>query len=226
MKAAHCVDSVQNPSNISVYAGSIDVYDDVVRSVSEIHLHPYRVLDLSSNDLAKICLLSAVATSEEYPIARTSLLTAGWGDKWSTGPSSTTLRQVTIQAVGAQTTYCQNIINDPTVQLCAGIMPGGGKDSCQGDSGGPLMMFNSNQTWELVSVVSYGNRYTLPNHPSVNTRITSYLEWIKTIIPNTSIPSTTPTTSPWITTTTKAITPSSATQTAATKQTTTTVVDN
>ncbi|CAF0787824.1 unnamed protein product [Adineta steineri] len=195
MTAAHCVDTIRNPSDISVYAGSLDVYDGVLRSASEIHLHPSydkprhrndiallkldRALDLSSSNLAKICLPSAAATSGEYPVAGASLLTAGWGTKWSDGPTSTTLEQVTIQAVGAQTTYCQNIIKDPTVQLCAGTMPGGGKDTCQGDSGGPLMMFNSNQTWELIGVLSYGRGCGLPDYPGVYTRVTSYLEWVR-----------------------------------------------
>ncbi|CAF4132589.1 unnamed protein product, partial [Adineta steineri] len=193
-------------------------YYDEVRHRNDIALLKLdRALDLSSNDLAKICLPSAVATSEEYPIAGTSLLTAGWGTLYSNGPASPTLRQVTIQAVGAQTTYCQNIIKDPTVQLCAGIMPGGGKDSCQGDSGGPLMMFNSNKTWELVGVVSYGNYCALANYPGVYTRLTSYLEWINTTIPYTP-------TSPTTLTTTLPTTP--PTQTTATKQTTTTVFDN
>ncbi|CAF1059349.1 unnamed protein product [Adineta steineri] len=237
MTAAHCVESIRNPSDISVYAGSLDVYDGVARSASEIHLHPYydevrhrnditllkldRALDLSSNDLAKICLPSAVATSEEYPIAGTSLLAAGWGDKWSHGPSSTTLQQVTIQAVGAQTTYCQHIIEDPTVQFCAGTMPGSEKDTCQGDSGGPLMMFNSNQTWELVGIISYGRDCAVPNYPGVYTRVTSYLEWINTTIPYTP---TSPTTRTTTLTTTLPTTP--PTQTTATKQTTTTLFDN
>ncbi|CAF1382818.1 unnamed protein product [Adineta steineri] len=231
--AAHCVDFIRNPSDISVYAGSLHVFDGVVRSASEIHVHPYyddqrnrndiallkldRALDLSNDNLSKICLPSTVATSGEYPIAGTSLLAAGWGDKWSEGPSSTTLQQVTIQAVGAQTTYCQHIIEDPTVQLCAGTMPGSEKDTCQGDSGGPLMMFNANQTWELVGIISYGRDCAVPDYPGVYTRVTSYLEWINTTIPYTP-------TSPTTLTTTLPTT--SPTQTTATKQTTTTVFDN
>ena len=141
--AAHCVDHNFWPSDITVYAGSLTVGQGIQRGVSEFYSHPYydktrntfdiailkldRPLDLSSTDLAKICLPKAVSTSEEYPTAGTSLLTVGWGTLWSGGPISQTLQQVTVQAVRAQTTYCQNIIKNPTLQFCAGIMPDGGK---------------------------------------------------------------------------------------------------
>jgi hypothetical protein len=41
---------------------------------------------------------------------------------------SQTLQQVTIQAIAANSSYCQNVgLADPSEQFCAGVMPGGGK---------------------------------------------------------------------------------------------------
>ncbi|CAF4347585.1 unnamed protein product, partial [Adineta steineri] len=170
--AAHCLDHNLRPSDIKVHAGSLKVMEGTQRSVSQFYMHPSynkaehtndialikldRPLDLSNRDLAKICLPKIASTSEEYPVASTPLLTVGWGTLSSGGDISRTLQQVTVRAVGAETTYCQYVIKNPMLQLCAGIMPAGGKDTCQGDSGGPLMMFNSKQEWELVGVVSYG----------------------------------------------------------------------
>jgi secreted trypsin-like serine protease len=44
------------------------------------------------------------------------------------------------------------------------------------------MMFNSNQRWELIGVVSYGKGCAQPGLPGVYTRVSSYIEWINTII--------------------------------------------
>ncbi|CAF0902100.1 unnamed protein product [Adineta steineri] len=206
--AAHCLDHNLRPSDITVHAGSLTIMEGTQRSASQFYMHPSyntaqhtndialiqldRPLDLSNRDLAKICLPKIASTSEEYPVASTPLLTVGWGTLSSGGDISRTLQQVTVSAVGAQTTYCQSVIKDPMLQLCAGIMPGGGKDTCQGDSGGPLMMFNSKQEWELVGVVSYGKGCGLPRFPGVYTRVSSYLDWINQIIQYNS-PSTTTT---------------------------------
>ncbi|UJR18147.1 hypothetical protein I4U23_005047 [Adineta vaga] len=198
LSAAHCFKSNLLLSNLTIYAGSLKYRDGIKKTVSRVYLYPnYTItgfvndiallelttpLNLSDVNLAKICLTNITSTVGEYPPAGTSLLAAGWGTLSSGGPFPDTLQQVTIQAVGAQTSYCESIITDPIIQLCAGTMPHGGKDTCQGDSGGPLIMFNSNQQWELVGVVSYGQGCALPKLPGVYTRASSYIKWINTII--------------------------------------------
>ena len=48
--------------------------------------------------------------------------------------------------------------------LCAGYATGG-RDACQGDSGGPLMLYDEDsQSWMLIGLVSFGNRYASRNY--------------------------------------------------------------
>ena len=141
--AAHCVDHDFSPLDITVYAGSLMVDEGITKRVSRFYSHPNydkvqhtndiallqlaSPLDLSNVNLAKICLPSDISTPGEYPPENTPLITAGWGRLSFSGPDSPKLQQVTIQAVGAETPYCQNITTNTTVELCAGIMPQGGK---------------------------------------------------------------------------------------------------
>ncbi|XP_049817693.1 chymotrypsinogen B-like [Aethina tumida] len=100
----------------------------------------------------------------------------GWGLTLFTGPKADTLQKVTLQVVN--NTYCQKSHNVevPPTEICT---YSSGKDTCTFDSGGPLAWFDShNRRWKLVGIPSsgIGCATTLP---SINTRVTSYLPWIR-----------------------------------------------
>lgn len=65
--------------------------------------------------------------------------------------------------------------------ICAGREEGG-VDSCQGDSGGPLMFKDENSRWNQVGIISFGFRCGSPHFPGVYTRISNYINWIKTVV--------------------------------------------
>lgn len=71
---------------------------------------------------------------------------------------------------------CQGI--DARLQVCAG---GEGTSTCQGDSGGPLSCFD-NGVWVLEGITSFGNVHCFPHHPSVYTRVSSFVDWIDSTI--------------------------------------------
>ncbi|KAJ0169517.1 hypothetical protein K1T71_015104 [Dendrolimus kikuchii] len=68
-------------------------------------------------------------------------------------------------------------------QLCAGDLDGG-HDTCYGDSGGPIQVESRNNkcNYYLVGVTSVGKGCGEKDHPSIYTRVSSYLDWIEGIV--------------------------------------------
>jgi secreted trypsin-like serine protease len=61
-------------------------------------------------------------------------------------------------------------------------------DTCQGDSGGPIMQFsNKQQRWILTGIISYGYQCALRDYVGVYTRVSVYIDWIKSITGNDGI---------------------------------------
>ena len=97
------------------------------------------------------------------------------------GPNSPVLNEVRLPGVSQQA--CGSVLRARGAvithrQLCAGGQPG--LDSCAGDSGGPLMApTRTGPPYSLVGVVSFGAiRCGEGGVPSVNTRVSEYLDWI------------------------------------------------
>uniref|UniRef100_W8B249 CLIP domain-containing serine protease n=1 Tax=Ceratitis capitata TaxID=7213 RepID=W8B249_CERCA len=67
-------------------------------------------------------------------------------------------------------------------QVCAGGEFA--KDTCAGDSGAPLMYFDRRYSrWVAYGVVSYGfTRCGMAGHPAVYTDISSYIDWIHSVV--------------------------------------------
>ena len=156
--------------------------------VESIILHPaYNNLTLD-NDLA---LLKLSSSPQITPIKVLSpftfqgdkdqiALALGWGNTSTTAeifPDS--LRQVSLSLVDNPT--CGSVMMGLTDEmLCAGAI---GKDTCQGDSGGPLIIFDTEaNTWRQAGITSWGGECAAPNNFGVYTRVSSYADYISTII--------------------------------------------
>ncbi|XP_034941240.1 proclotting enzyme isoform X2 [Chelonus insularis] len=200
LTAAHCTrDQRQRPfaaRQFTVRLGDIDLERDDEPSspetygVKAIHAHPkfsrvgfyndIAILELSrpvrkSPYVIPICLPQGRYRNEAFQGARPTVV--GWGTTYYGGKESTVQRQAVLPVWRNED--CNDAYFQPITGnfLCAGYSQGG-KDACQGDSGGPLML-RAEGKWMQIGIVSFGNKCGEPGYPGVYTRVTEYLDWIK-----------------------------------------------
>ncbi|XP_046810706.1 transmembrane protease serine 9 [Lucilia cuprina] len=114
--------------------------------------------------------------SGTIPYAGQRVETAGWGTTSFGGQQSSVLLKTTLDVISRN--ECQNIVrNLPFGAFCT-YTPG--RDTCQYDSGGAL--YARGERLYAVGIVSYGFACAT-NQPSVNTRISSHLKWIRNKTP-------------------------------------------
>ncbi|XP_053680908.1 venom serine protease-like [Anopheles nili] len=112
-------------------------------------------------------------TTESFDGSRVEA--TGWGDLDFGGPRAEALNKVQLTVVGNGECSRRVGLTVPYQQLCTFTS---NRDTCQADSGGPL--FYTNATTGLlynVGIVSYGYACAT-DRPSVNTRVTEFLDWI------------------------------------------------
>lgn len=97
---------------------------------------------------------------------------SGWGLTDGFGGSlSDVLNYVDVKVISnADCAAIFNIVRDSNVCTSGDDATG----SCNGDSGGPLVV-NGVQ----IGIVSFGVQYCFAGYPSAFTRVSSYLDWIK-----------------------------------------------
>ncbi|NXB02417.1 CTRL protease, partial [Cnemophilus loriae] len=105
-------------------------------------------------------------------------VTTGWG---RTNPNSqalaTVLQQVTVPLISQSQCmqYWGNRIT--SAMICAA---GAGATSCQGDSGGPLI-YQTENGWILIGIVSWGTSNCNINTPAMYTRVSLLRNWIDAV---------------------------------------------
>jgi len=198
--AAHCMAGM-GPADVEAYAGVSDtdhVTQGNVLTVDQVVVHPNWNQRNYANDIALVHLATPIVAGADrrplslplsvdpasWPAAGTAATVTGWGATVAGGSASNELHSANVQILASPTTAsCGEYGSSysPGMHICAGI-PGGGVDSCQGDSGGPLTV-DVNGVITLAGVVSSGNGCADPRFPGLYARTTSFLPWLRTIVP-------------------------------------------
>jgi len=195
--AAHCCDGF-TPQRVQIVAGEHNLNtDEGVEqeiAVSRIIQHESYESATITDDICILVLkqsLKMVASGEPGAVqpvpmpgsgdsfpAGNEAVVSGWGTTSAGGSSAKRLRKVTVNVDSDED--CYSAYSSSYVKrahICASAK---GKDSCQGDSGGPLTCENQNGVSQLCGIVSWGYGCADARYPGVYTRVTTYLDWIKT----------------------------------------------
>ncbi|CAL1268238.1 unnamed protein product [Larinioides sclopetarius] len=203
VSAAHCFET-RDPSLYMARIGHVNQSEANEYGISRISVPTTYVRGRFYDDIAILTLMREVNTDDFSPICLPpsrnfvnltgeGLTVAGWGATEPGGPLSESLRQLgglpvmsnercdsilTRRVTGFRNQFNQGISEGI---LCAAFMEGD-KDTCAGDSGGPLMFLHGDDRWYLVGVVSFGISCAEPGFPAGYTRVTEYLDWIRSSI--------------------------------------------
>lgn len=203
LTAAHCL-KPKHPEFIlhKVKLGGNDLTNDsdgFEISIDTVIPHPNYTFTKSNNDIGLIKLKQPINfTRNVQPIClpKTSKLQTGnlvghnpfvigWGvTNYGEGAKSLSkLMQAQIPVIdnySCNNSYSRHGRKITNEQICT-YDEYNKKDACQGDSGGPLILHDENYYY-IIGVVSFGFKCGEPGYPGVYTRVTSYLNWISSVI--------------------------------------------
>ncbi|XP_029050344.2 trypsin-1-like [Osmia bicornis bicornis] len=185
--AAHCV-SAKTAPNIKVIVGTIDLTaPKSEHNVMKIIIHEkYNKDDSWKNDIALLKVEKPFVKSKQIAFvplppkdqlvkANDKAVVSGWGTLRLDGPTPVHLQRVNILIADQE--YCKNTYkgsqNIYDSHVCA-YDPSVEKGSCNGDSGGPLTVNGI-----LTGLVSWSRGCARTDYPSVYTRVSAYIDWIK-----------------------------------------------
>lgn len=182
ISAAHC-SLGRRITRMALLVGEHNVTTGTETAYTALHLiasflrHPKYNSTTNANDIAIITTATTIKFNfgvgpaclpfkyRSTSFVGNTVVALGWGAKEFSGPSSSVLLNVFLNVV--QSNYC---LADQLCTLTRGV------DTCQNDSGGPLFYVENNELF-LVGIVSFGFACAT-DKPSVNTRVTSYIDWI------------------------------------------------
>ncbi|XP_077463679.1 serine protease 57-like [Stigmatopora argus] len=190
LTAAHCM--VQSPLTVVLGVDYLDKNESTKQVFTIIRYIPHPDYDRHRNDIMLLKLNgSATLTDAVQLIApkrrrvgrRSSCITAGWGDIGDNMTLSNTLQEVNVTLLSQRT--CRR--RWPSAPIFRSMVCGTGSRAfqgfCSGDSGGPLICGN-----ETAGVASFsGQRCGNPRTPDVYMRVSSFIDWISSVLNSNSI---------------------------------------
>ncbi|XP_055604729.1 venom serine protease-like [Uranotaenia lowii] len=196
LTAAHCVYDIPNFSRISLVVGTQDykaISDtrySTRYSIEKSTTHEQYVPQTRENDIAIIRTTRNIDYNRGvgpvclpfnywyYDFSTLQVDVAGWGTTSFGGQVSTTLLKTTLDVIANRACNVQYLTDKKVCTYTTG------KDTCQFDSGGPLFLRGAQRMY-TIGVVSYGGACAAST-PSVNIRVTAYLDWIQQKTPDAS----------------------------------------
>ncbi|XP_005091543.2 fibrinolytic enzyme, isozyme C-like [Aplysia californica] len=202
LTAAHCLTGLKL-SELRVKLGALRLDSETsyesVRRVVKISIHEnYKENDFGiPNDIAILELDTPATLNKNVQVAEmaaegssflnTECVLAGWGmiGTGQAAQEATTLKEVNITKIDSQ--RCNDLwdgagVTDKHICVHDASPPVGERPSaCMGDSGGPMMCGPRHNI--LAGVTSWGERTCSGNYPSVYTRVSAYLGWIRSKAP-------------------------------------------
>lgn len=150
---------------------------------NDIALLRTRLPILWNRNVGPACLpLQLAENGRKLPLVGQQLLAAGWGTTSYGGPQTHRLLKTTLDVIGAE--QCRSALPEGSVPAHSFCTYTPGRDTCQYDSGGALYERSQGRLM-AVGIVSYGYACAT-QQPSVNTRIASFIKWIRAKTPEVS----------------------------------------
>ncbi|MGW1513362.1 serine protease [Streptomyces sp. NPDC002394] len=193
LTAAHCLTgSYSSTARVGVLLGDHDLTrtDDspeaVLATPDAFLPHPGYDPGTQRDDIALIRLAEPVVSNRDVrPVAlpgrfahgtfdHVQVEAPGWGTTSFGGRTSEVLRTVVLGTMGNAECGARGMPQVTAAQLCTYAL---GRDTCQYDSGGPLVHTIAGTPY-VIGLVSYG-KGCATDTPAVNTRVWSYLSWIR-----------------------------------------------
>ncbi|XP_073333062.1 mast cell protease 1A-like [Pagrus major] len=187
LTAAHC--QIPVPYTAVLGADSLSGNESTRQEFSTIRSFPHPNYDGHANDIMLLKLNRSAQLTEAVqliPLKRGRLstsskcITAGWGDVGDNKTFAARLQEVNVTSL-AQRTCRRRWRNVPINRsMVCGVGDSIFQGFCSGDSGGPLVCDGA-----AAGVVSFsGRRCGDPRTPDVYTRVSSFRDWITSVLNN------------------------------------------
>ncbi|XP_072359756.1 plasminogen [Scyliorhinus torazame] len=193
LTAKHCLERSSNPSAYKVYLG---IYRDSALETSRQIINVDKiVLGPNRNDIALLRLKRPAILNDKVALiclptkgyilpSEAECYVTGWGETQGTGGEGL-LKEAGFPVIENKVCNRPEYLNGrvKSNELCAGNIEGA-VDSCQGDSGGPLVCPNSEGSYILQGVTSWGLGCARRMKPGVYVRVSFFIDWIKNTMRN------------------------------------------
>ncbi|TDH08332.1 hypothetical protein EPR50_G00097200 [Perca flavescens] len=187
LTAAHC--QIPIPYTVVLGADSLTANEPTKQEFSAIKSIPHPNYDGHGNDIMLLKLDRSAQLTEAVQLIplKTSRLntssrciTAGWGDINDNGTLAIRLQEVNVTTLPQKTCRRRWGMVPITRTMVCGVGARGFQGFCSGDSGGPLVCDGA-----AAGVVSFsGQLCGNPKTPDVYTRVSSFREWITSVLNN------------------------------------------